>query len=579
MTSSVALKAAPYGSSVYTDLRNSNFAYVDKTQFIETLENCGSATPFIVRPRRFGKTLFTETLRAYYDKAEAANFEQNFSGTYIGAHKTPLASQFYVLSLDFSAIDTDADLMGSFSRCVLSRLKEFFLRYPIAGHQQLLEQLETIPIPADMLLTFFDFIRPTTQRRLYIIIDEYDQFANALLSASPQVFRDITSKDGFLKGFYTQLKRSSSVSDVIARIFVTGVTSIALDSMTSGFSIAKNISSFPEEAAMFGFTDAELRSLVPQLIDLATYGRSLDDVMDRMKALYNGYRFSPASRESVFHASMCLYYLDYIRHFNEEPDQLLDPSVAADLSKIEGILRLGAPQDVKEIVSQAMRREAIPFGTLPELLNLQKDGCLTKKGLLSALFYLGYLTYGAGAKKELVVPNRVMAQQFFDVHFRCIRHFNHWNMTAFSDFSGAFQSLNAGDARPLVECVVSILARGYGKQKSLHLQEGDFQSSLLLAANLAAGYDYAAELEVRGEETGFVDLLLHSQTGGPSYLFELKYLPKHSGTQEAVAQSLNEAQLQAERYMKGANIQHIPRLQQVLAVFVGLELRAYEVNE
>lgn len=578
MANTPSLKAAPYGNANYTDLRDSNFAYVDKTRFIEWLEACGSRTPFIVRPRRFGKTLFTETLRAYYDKAQAPEFEKNFAGTYIGAHKTPLASQFYVLSLDFSGIDTESDLIGSFCLSLLSRLKEFFLRYPIEGHQSLLEKLESLRVPADMILTFFDFIRPTTQRSLYLIIDEYDQFANSLLAARPGVFREITSKDGFLKAFYTQLKRSCSTSDVISRIFITGVTSIALDSMTSGFSIGKNISSFPDAAAMFGFTEEELRALVPQLIDLSRYGQPLEALMERMRELYNGYRFCPAGSDSVFNASMCLYYLDFIRHFNEEPGQMLDPSVAADLSKIEGILQLGHPSDVKAIVSQAMRREPIPFGGLPELLNLQKDDRLSKKDLLSALFYLGYLTYAPGAKKELIVPNRVMAQQFFDVYFRCIRHFSHWNMTAYSDFSDAFDALNAGNARPLVECVVDILARGYGKQKSLHLQEGDFQSSLLLAANLAAGYEYAAEFEVRGEETGFIDLLLRSTTGGDSYLFELKYLTKHAATEAAVASALHAAKQQADRYIQGSNVRNIPQLKRVYVVFVGLELKAFEVE-
>ncbi len=79
-----ALKIAPYGESNFSILRENNLAYVDKTAFIEKLESLKNRYPFIIRPRRFGKTLFTLTLQAYYDIVQAKDFERNFAGTYIG---------------------------------------------------------------------------------------------------------------------------------------------------------------------------------------------------------------------------------------------------------------------------------------------------------------------------------------------------------------------------------------------------------------------------------------------------------------------------------------------------------------
>ena len=82
------LKFNPYGIAQFADLQKDGYVYVDKTRYIELLEQSAIRYPLIVRPRRFGKTLFTMMLQAYYDKAAAGDFERNFSGTYIADHKT-----------------------------------------------------------------------------------------------------------------------------------------------------------------------------------------------------------------------------------------------------------------------------------------------------------------------------------------------------------------------------------------------------------------------------------------------------------------------------------------------------------
>lgn len=156
------------------------------------------------------------------------------------------------------------------------------------------------------------------QHKVYIIIDEYDQFALNLLASDPETFRSITGKEGFLRAFYAVLKNSE---DIVDRIFITGVTSLSLDSMTSGFNLAKNISNSARYAGMLGFTDEELRKLIPQIVDVEGCGHDADDIFARMKVLYDGYRFSPESGETVFNSSMCLYYLQALaENHSETPD-------------------------------------------------------------------------------------------------------------------------------------------------------------------------------------------------------------------------------------------------------------------
>lgn len=571
MSSRFSLKQAPYGYADFMGIRQKGLAFIDKTRYIETLENCGSLFPFIVRPRRFGKTLFTNILQAYYDKAAAKDFDLAFQGTYIGTHRTELASQYYVIRFNFSSISVCNFLTG-FIRQIKEGLADFCDRYHFTEAYSLFDKSYSDPV--DLLSDFLVKFNRNFDGKIFLIVDEYDQGANEVLSSNLQQFKQLTSTGGVLKTFYSYLKYKSE-GGPIGRIFLTGVTSISLDSMTSGFSIAKNISSYPVIATMYGFTEDELRQLILQMVDLTTYKKSSDEIVSRMHELYNGYRFSPVASESVFNASICLYYLSYIQDFGEEPDQFIDPAVAHDLSKIHGILRLGRKADVEEIVDLAVRHKRIPFGQLPDILNLQSDGRLSKKGLLSTLIYLGYLTYAPGENKELIVPNRAMALQFFDVYFKFLRHFSKWEMTSRSAYAPALKSLAAGNARPLVETVARVLNEASGIHSAAHLSESDFQSGLLVAGYLASGYDIATEVEVRGKDKGYIDLLFTSTTGGLSFLFELKYLSKSKGSDSAVEQAIAQAQKQAAQYVQGDNIKHIPNLQKVCVVFVGAEVKAY----
>ncbi len=570
------LKQIPYGETDFSVIQQENFAYVDKTQFIEALEKAGTRFPFIVRPRRFGKSLFTQILQAYYDKSAAKDFEVNFANTYIGKHKTALANQFYVLNFDFSGFGADKDVSEGFSSNVCTGLQDFFMRYP---HPKQEEVLSLSKESASRLLKeFCKVVLPETKGKLFVIIDEYDQFTNEILSKDVEAFKVITSGKGFVKDFYTTLK-SYGKDSKISRIFITGVTSISLDSMTSGFSIAENLSNDSNFAGMFGFTEEELRKLIPQIVDLTPLGKGIDEVLSRMKELYNGYRFSPDSDVSVFNSSMCLYYLKSLRKLNREPAQVFDPSVSSDLSKIHGILSLGEPEVVEDIVKRAIRKEPIEFSGAPEVLNLQASPNFDKEKVLSALLYMGYLTF-APRSMNLVVPNRTIAQQFFDVYFQYIRNLPYWMQTKLSLYAEALNCLYKGDAKPLIEKIASVLETSFGKNASLHLRESDFQTALVMVTNLASEYDSLTEFEVGDAEKHRADLwLFSSNEKKPSYLFELKYLTKEKGTGAAVKKALDNAKKQLNAEGEGRALQKYPAIKRVAAVFVGTQLTAFSQED
>lgn len=231
------LKTAALGASSFQTIRSLGAVYVDKTQFIETLEQSKILYPFIVRPRRFGKSLFVNILEQYYDRAAAGEFEKNFKGTYICEHKTPLQGQFYVMHLEFSGLAAEC-AQTEFLEVLRNAARDFFLKYPMSESEGLLGKNYTSP--SAFIKTFFSFVAGyVPQQKLYLVIDEYDQFANEILSADKKTFREITSSKGFLKNFYAAVK--AATAGVVGRVFITGVTSISLDSLTSDFSIATNL--------------------------------------------------------------------------------------------------------------------------------------------------------------------------------------------------------------------------------------------------------------------------------------------------------------------------------------------------
>ena len=568
-----ALKMAPYGEANFSILRANNLAYVDKTEFIAELESFANRFPFIVRPRRFGKTLFTQTLQAYYDIAAAKDFERNFAGTYIGEHKTPLANTFRVIHFDFSGISSQ-NFESDFADQVLSGFFDFCLRYPFKSGESLLR--EKFDSAHRLLTAFVREYEATFREPIYLIIDEYDQGANEVLASSLKSFQALTKSGGALKTFYERLKQIAT-KGTIGRIFITGVTTIQLDSMTSGFSLAKNFTTNARFTTMFGFTERELRNLISQLVDLKQYGKSLDEVLIRMKEWYNGYCFNPDMQETVFNSSMCLNYLSSIAETGREPRSMLDPSVANSLDKIEAVLSLGDSEFVRDIVSRALNNRPIPFEGDLKVLNLNTQEFLDEQNLLSALFYMGFLTFAPNDWKTLTVPNRAIGIQFFEYYFKNILNAPRYTFDA-EEFSLAYKALTEGNPKLWLDLADRRLAKTSGVHMAVHVNEAAFQ--MMLSSTLWASGEYGGQLEIesRGENSGFIDLLLTPKhdTSLPSYVIEVKHL-KTDATDEAVQKALAEAKTQAKRYAQGEALKSISNLKRLALVYKGLRLSAFEI--
>ncbi|MCP4197062.1 MAG: AAA family ATPase, partial [Proteobacteria bacterium] len=341
----------PYGLSNFDQIRTEGYWYVDKTKYIEMLETSPEKFLMILRSRRFGKTLFCSMLGWYYDRRHGDRFDELFRGTYIHEHPTPKRGSYLMLTFNFSGISTETlrkanegfvKVVRGSADVFMAIYQEYFSR---AERKHVLAQSE----PNHILTDLFDNIRKKDPGRcVYVIIDEYDHFANNLLSQGKGMFKDLVRTDGYVRPFYEALKKGTET--VVDRIFITGVLPVLLDSLTSGFNIGMNLSTNVRCNEMFGFTDEEITPILEAL-----FPSDAETHREIIRAYYDGYRFSPRAGQTVYNSDMVLYYgvsCDPQDHYIET---MIDPNVASDYRKIRAILSVGEKASEEEVLTQIVQ--------------------------------------------------------------------------------------------------------------------------------------------------------------------------------------------------------------------------------
>jgi len=537
----------PYGISDYRVIQDENYLYVDKTRFIEELEYLNTKYPVFLRPRRFGKTLLVSTLQYYYDKNCADEFDALFGDTYIGTHKTALANQYYVLRFDFSKLDAESEetLKKSFYRSVLVRLDDFCVYY---GLDISITESNDYNV-ADLLDRFLIKVNQIIDRKLYIMIDEYDHFANAILS-NRQVFAKITSKEGFVRSFYEVFKTHTSGS-CIDRIFITGVTSLTLDSLTSGFNIAKNVSMSPKLNEMAGFTSEETKTLLKE-----AEVTDIEKTMELLTENYNGYRFHKRAENKVFNSNMVLYFLDEYQEEQGIPHQLTDPNMTSDYRKLTAMFDLFEEEETKQaVLEQIMSNESLETDIIT---NFDFHSHFRKADFLSLLFYLGLLTItGEGTlyDVQLQTPNYVIR----DIYYQYYSNYLQVCPEEMRNAVGMIALYNDfGEYNKLIESILKL-----HKESPPHLRSAessdedykDFRESRLKSIMLSCFgnqkfFLVKSEYPVNGKR---IDIALFDRRRRDqktrtkyNYLLEIKYIPKA----QASAARIEAIKVQATSQMK-----------------------------
>jgi len=417
------LKKIPYGVANYDLFRRENLYYVDKTSYIRTIEEKGHFLLFI-RPRRFGKSLFLSVLNSFYNILYKDRFDFFFSGTRIGRGPTPLRNSFLVLKFDFSAVDPDiSQVEESFLKHARHAVHLFFSQYrALMGIDMnaIEKELEAGKSASDVLNTLLKHGREKN-RQIFVIIDEYDNFANTILStAGEPAYRHLTHGEGFFRAFFNTLKSGTSDSDApISRLFLTGVSPITLDDVTSGFNIARNISIDPDINEMLGFTGDEVGEIIDYYRQAGKIRHSTRELMEIMVDWYNHYRFSTDAHTGVFNSVQVWYFLNEYFLNGRVPLDLADRNVRIDYQKLRHLIlidRKGKPaangnfSRLTEIIEKGEVHAAIERG-------FPVDALTSPDHFTSLLFYFGLLTISGvdqANKAILTIPNETVKRLYYD---------------------------------------------------------------------------------------------------------------------------------------------------------------------
>ena len=401
--------------------------FADKTRFIHLLEEDPDRKACVfLRPGRFGKTLFTDMLQSYYDRAMRESFDETFRGTSVHGHRTPLAGSLCCVRLDFSQVSGCTEqAKSSFTRELADALRDFTGRYPELGLPYSELKSGIYDEPAGLMKEFVTNFRSCSsgKERLFVIIDRYDHFANSILARNAGASKETASAaecpPGFIRQFYAFLKEAFGGvrGRPISRIFISGVSSVSLDSLISGFNIAANISNDPRFNAMAGLTREELSEIIDETVDFSELnGLTKEKILQVMESRCGGYAFSFQACERIFNPDMCLSFLKDLTSAKAMPESLLTESAGADPVRLEAILRLAAPDAREEITGRIQKREEITADP-PVALSISQRGFLGYSQAVSLLMYYGYLTIAPqnerGSNKVMYrCPNEACYQVF-----------------------------------------------------------------------------------------------------------------------------------------------------------------------
>ena len=408
----------PYGVADFRKIREDGYFYVDRTDRIPLLEEAGSQLLFL-RPRRFGKSLWLSTLENYYDLARADDFDRLFGGLKIGRNPTPLRNRYFVMRWDFSMVDPGGDV-STLRRSLFDHINTQ-IENVIARYAPWLKQPVHIH-PDNAIASLQSLLGAVSQtpHKLYVLIDEYDNFANEVMISplrGTDRYRQLVEGEGTLKTFFKAVK-SGAGGGGIDRVFLTGVTPVVLSDMTSGYNVAESLTQRPPFHDLCGFTEAELHAALDTLA--ATHNLAADranDALNLMRDFYNGYRFTPQREERVYNPTLALYFLKRLAEDGVYPEQLLDDNLAMDRNRIQYVARLphGATlvnRALNDAEPLAVAQLSNRFG-VQDMLTAPKDPAF----LASLLYYFGVLTLAgrdALGALQLAIPNQVIRKLYVE---------------------------------------------------------------------------------------------------------------------------------------------------------------------
>ncbi|MEK8019694.1 MAG: AAA family ATPase [Candidatus Parabeggiatoa sp.] len=410
----------PYGNSDFYRIQTNNYFYVDRSRHIRLIEDAGEQLLFL-RPRRFGKSLLLSMLENYYDVAKASEFERLFGELAIGQNPTEKHNQYLMMKWDFSNINPEGgapQIQQRLNRYINRCVQDFADNYQTL----LLKNIHIEPEDAtDSFLSLLSAVRQTPYR-LYLLIDEYDSFANDLMmgrgETNPERYKALLSTECSLKALFRTVKAASSGRG-LERVFITGVSPVLMSDITSAYNVAKNIYFEPEFNDLCGFEELEIKAVLTQIGKECEFEEDkISQALSLIRAFYNSYCFSEFGIQQIYNPTLALYFFESFQKGCCYPRQMLDDNLAMDLSKLTYLSRL---PNGRAIIWQALNGSpplamsllANRFGVDQMLKTTQSN-----QFIISLLYYLGILTLDGKTEKlkklRFKIPNLVVRKLYVE---------------------------------------------------------------------------------------------------------------------------------------------------------------------
>ena len=551
----------PYGQADFAGIRRDGKFYADKTIFLPELEAAERGRQFLLllRPRRFGKSTLISMLEHYYDQAAAPEFDTLFKGLWVYDHPTPDRNAFLVLRFDFSSVDTSGDdalMRLTFHSSVRAAVEvlaaRYLARFPALGpfHARLEQHLE----PIGLLKELFSILQSTGQR-VYVLIDEYDNFANDLIARNrADDYHELVGATGFVRTFYKTLKEYAG-KGVIARLFTTGVTPMMLDDLASGFNIAQQITFSPHFNALCGFTRAEVELAVDAFLALTPQLVSREQLLEDMQRFYNGYLFAEDATERIYNPDLVLFYLLHWRDFGKPPRDMLDINVKVDYSKLRLLATPpGGVQDWQLQRLETLLSTGQLSGTLTERFSAR--ALYDERHFITLLHCMGLLTIEGQFEGQLTfrIPNLVSAHMHWEELTRMFRQLADAAVSTIEVQQAVAAMAYRGELGPFIELLQAGVLEKLSRRDLRLFDERGVKLVLLSYLSLSPIFIPISEMELR---QGFSDLFLGLDRRFPdakfAWMIELKYLKSGASTAQIDA-ARKDALEQLEAYLADSSI-------------------------
>ena len=537
----------------------------DKTKYIELLEIPSNSYVMFLRPRKFGKTLFTSVLENYYDINKKGSFDKLFGETYIGKHPSKLKNSYYILRFNFSGIDTTSEetTINKFKEKVTASIQDFIDRYKIDFYIN--PELSAEGLLNNLIIAFKN---QKQGEKLYVIIDEYDHFANELLGFRTKEFKNLISKNGKIRKWYEILKEGTE--SVIDRIFITGVAPITLDSMTSGFNIISDLTRDREFNEIMGFTKEELI----KIMDSQEINKEKqEELLPIMEENYDGYRFSKEAEIKIYNSNMCLYFLNEYIKYKEIPEELVDTNIASDYSKIGNMLRLCRNENRLDIIGKTVSGKGI-LTTLIRQFNPEKS--FEEAEMVSMLYYLGYLTIVGErlGKVELGIPNKAIKEIYARYFLKILEEDTNLKINE-KQYNEILEEIALKGKIDKITKLVEEYLSNLSNRDFIGFDEKYIKIMFYCILMNFEMYWVKSEMEIK---RNYPDILLIPRDLNNNYysiMIEFKYLKK--GEENKLKEKQEEAKEQIIRYSNFEEIKSLENLKKFTVVVVNDKIYVEEV--